>query len=232
MINKVIHGDCFETIKTIEKNSIDLILTDPPYNISRESNFKKNSSNKKFNNISIDFGHWDQSEIDLETFFIESFRVLKPGGTLIIFYDIWKATKMKLFAEKAGFKQSRVCQWVKKNPVPINSKKNYLSNAIEFFFCFVKKKKATFNSEYDRGIYHYPLCHGKERTSHPTQKPLGLIEELIKKHSNVGDIILDPFSGSGTTAVASHNNERNFIVIEENIDFIDMTNERLKHLQK
>ena len=69
MLSGVHHGDSFEIIKTIEKNSIDLILTDPPYNISRDSNFKKNSTNKKFNNISIDFGDWDQSEIDLELFF-------------------------------------------------------------------------------------------------------------------------------------------------------------------
>ncbi|WP_248785824.1 site-specific DNA-methyltransferase, partial [Escherichia coli] len=90
---------------------------------------------------------------------------------------------IKDVATKYGFKQPRVCQWVKTNPVPINSKKNYLSNAIEFFFTFVKTKKRVFNSIYDKGIYNYPLCHGKERTSHPTQKPLALIENLITKHS-------------------------------------------------
>ena len=179
MSNKVILGDCYEILKTIDDNSIDLILTDPPYNISRPSNFTKNSDNKKFNNISIDFGDWDQVEIDIESLMIEFKRVLNPGGTIIIFYDIWKCNSLKAIAEKLGLKQPRVCQWVKNNPVPINSKKNYLSNGIEFFFTFVKGKNATFNSSYDKGIYNFPLCHGNERTEHPTQKPLSLIKSLI-----------------------------------------------------
>ena len=78
----------------------------------------------------------------------------------------------KEIADKYKFKQGRVCIWQKTNPVPINSKLNYLSNANEYFFSFIKDKKPTFNSEYDNGLYKYPICHGKERLNHPTQKPL------------------------------------------------------------
>ena len=228
MSNKVILGDCYEILKTIDDNSIDLILTDPPYNISRPSNFTKNSDNKKFNNISIDFGDWDQVEIDIESLMIEFKRVLKPGGTIIIFYDIWKCNSLKAIAEKLGLKQPRVCPWVKTNPVPINSKKNYLSNGIEFFFTFVKGKNATFNSSYDKGIYNFPLCHGNERTEHPTQKPLSLIKSLIEKHSKEGDVILDPFGGSGTTAIASIETNRRYFLIEKENNYYNITISRIE----
>lgn len=228
MSNKVILGDCYKILKTIDDNSIDLILTDPPYNISRPSNFTKNSDNKKFNNISIDFGDWDQVEIDIESLMIEFKRVLKPGGTIIIFYDIWKCNSLKAIAEKLGLKQPRVCQWVKNNPVPINSKKNYLSNGIEFFFTFVKGKNATFNSSYDKGIYNFPLCHGNERTEHPTQKPLSLMKVLIEKHSKEDDVILDPFGGSGTTAIASIETNRRYFLIEKENNYYNITISRIE----
>ena len=228
MSNRVILGDCYEILKTIDKNSIDLILTDPPYNISRQSNFTKNSDNKKFNNISIDFGDWDQEEVDLDYLFFEFKRVMKPGGTLIIFYDIWKCNNLKSIAEKLGLKQPRVCQWVKNNPVPINSKNNYLSNSIEFFFTFVKGKNPTFNSSYDKGIYNFPLCHGNERTEHPTQKPLSLIKSLIEKHSKEDDVILDPFGGSGTTAIASIETNRRYFLIEKEDNYYNITISRIE----
>ena len=232
MTNQIILGDCFEVLEKIPNNSINLILTDPPYQISRESNFTKNSDNLKFNKISIDFGDWDKEEINFDLLFGEYKRVLKSGGTLIIFYDIWKSNKLKEISEKHGFKQPRVCQWVKNNPTPINSKINYLSNAIEFFFTFVKGKNPTFNSKYDKGIYNYPLCHGKERTIHPTQKPLGLIKDLIEKHSMVGELVLDTFGGSGTTAIASLETGRNFILIERDELYYNICKQRLKQIDE
>lgn len=227
-INKIILDDCINILSKIEKNSIDLILTDPPYLISRDSHFTKHSDNTKFNKISIDFGKWDKEDVNFERLFKEYKRVLKPGGTLIIFFDIWKSNLLKELAEENGFKQPRVCQWVKSNPVPINSKINYLSNAVEYFFTFVKDKKPTFNSIYDKGIYNYPICHGKERTEHPTQKPLELIKDLIIKHSNEGDVILDTFGGSGTTAIAGLETNRNFILIERDENYHKISEERVK----
>ena len=231
MINQVINGDCFEELLKIESNSVDLILTDPPYNISKSSNFTKNTTNKKYINLSIDFGEWDKEEIDLDRLFSEWMRILKSGGTLILFYDVWKSSDLKELSQKYKFKQPRVCQWVKNNPTPINSRLNYLSNGVEFFFTFVKGKKPTFKSVYDKGIYNFPLCYGKTKTKHPTQKPLDLFKSLIEKHSNEGDLVLDCFGGSGTTGVASKILGRNFILIEKDREYCDISLERLKQIE-
>lgn len=232
----LISGDCFDYIKELKNNSVDLILTDPPYFISRDSNFKKISETtpddmKKKYDISIDFGDWDKGEMDWDNLLSEYYRVLKPGGTLIIFYDSWKSNELKLYAEKNKFKQPRIGMWIKTNPVPINSKLNYLSNAVEYFFTFVKKSKPTFNSSYDNGIYNYPICHGKERYKHPTQKPLQLISDLINKHSNPGDLVLDTFAGTGTTAHACFNLNRKYIMIEKDENYFDIMKDRISKLK-
>lgn len=224
----LILDDCFNYLSKIEDNSIDLILTDPPYDISKKSGFSSGKLSK-FNQISIDFGYWD-TEIDLDKLFKEYYRVLRKGGTLIIFYDVWKSNMIKEFAIKYKFKQPRIGQWLKNNPVPVNSKINYLSNCSEYFFTFVKDKNATFNSEYDNGIYNFPLCHGKERLEHPTQKPLGLIKSLILKHSKEGDLVLDTFSGTGTTAVACIETHRKFLCVERDEKYYQLSKSRLEQI--
>ncbi len=234
----IFFGDCFDLLKDISSKSVNLILVDPPYHISRDSNFTKYSSETskelitKYGSMSIDFGDWDKEDLNWDLLFSEYQRVLVDGGTLIIFYDIWKSNIIKDFATKYKFKQHRVCQWQKTNPVPVNSKTNYLSNAIEYFFTFVKGKKPTFNSEYDNGVYRFPICHGKERLDHPTQKPLLLFVDLIKKHSNPGDLVLDTFAGSGTTGDAAIQTDRKYIVGERDKKYFDILEQRLKKYQQ
>ena len=228
----IILGDCLQELPKIESNSIDLIITDPPYLISRDSNFKQisDSTSKEMStkyNISIDFGDWDKVELDFNYLFKEWFRILKKGGTLIVFYDVWKSNEIKESANIVGFKQPRVCAWTKTNPVPINSKTNYLSNATEYFFTFVKGGKPTFNSVYDNGFYKFPICHGKERLQHPTQKPLSLISQLIEKHSNLGDLVLDNFAGTGTVGEACVKLGRDYILIEKEETYFNMICDRL-----
>lgn len=227
---------CFEFLKSLQDNSVDLVLIDPPYEVSRDTNFA--SGNKKGTDVdrfrvSMDFGDWDKCFTGLSEVCREAYRVLRSGGTMICFYDLWKITDLKNYLEEARFKQIRFIEWIKTNPVPINSKINYLTNAREIALTAVKVGKATFNSVYDNGVYEesgelykFPICHDKGRF-HPTQKPLDLISELIKKHSNEGDVVLDCFSGSGTTAVACIETNRNFIGCELSEEYYNKSIERL-----
>lgn len=223
---------CFDFLPALKKDSVDLILIDPPYEVSRETNFQSGEATGRDTDrfrVSMDFGDWDNNFTGLDKVIKECYRVLKPNGTIICFYDLWKITTLKEYMEKAKFKQIRFIEWIKTNPVPLNSKTNYLTNSREIALTAVKKAKPTFNSEYDNGVYSYPICHDKGRF-HPTQKPLALIEELILKHSNEGDLVLDCFSGSGTTALASFNQNRNFIGCEISKEYYQKSIDRLTEM--
>lgn len=225
---------CFDFLPSIDSKSIDLILIDPPYEISRETNFQNGEltgTNTDRFRISMDFGDWDKNFTNLEEVFKQGYRILKDGGTMICFYDLWKIETIKHYYENNKFKQIRFIEWLKTNPVPINSKINYLSNAREIAVLGIKKSKPTFNSSYDNGLYQYPICHDKGRF-HPTQKPLELIKELIIKHSNEGDIVLDCFSGSGTTGVAAIQTNRQFIGCEINPEYYEKSKKRIETILK
>ena len=273
----------------ISDNSVDLILTDPPYITSRDSGMdkwvnhiaKQDTSgsvnvmteqdwdqyktkeqwNQWFENSNVDaskrpnalkkmkadflkygsiygkkyavktnYGDWDSQFTmeQLELFTKHFYRILKPSGTCIVFFDLWKITNLKEMLETEKFKQIRLVEWIKTNPQPINSSVNYLTNCREIALLGIKKSKPTFNSKYDKGIYHHPLQGGKNRF-HPTQKSLPLFEELIKKHSNKNDTVLDCFAGSATTAIAAQNTDRNFIGCEMNEEYFNKSINRIKN---
>ena len=257
--------DGIKFLEEIKDNSIDLILTDPPYIISRESgmdtHYNKVKENEK-NNIELikteedwekykidknlkddkkkdnfmkygtiygkkycvrtDYGEWDNNftvEV-LEKYIEQYYKKLRKGGTLIIFFDLWKIGELKTLMEKYKFKQIRFIEWLKTNPQPINSKVNYLTNCREIALVGIKDVKPTFNSSYDKGLYEFPLQGGKNRF-HPTQKSVDLFEQLIKKHSNENDIVMDTFLGGGTTAIAAKNTNRKFKGCEIEKEYYD-----------
>jgi site-specific DNA-methyltransferase (adenine-specific) len=261
--------DGLQYLATIPNNSVDLILTDPPYIISKETGMNTHYNNVKQNEennvefvkteeewesykdeneieddenkekymkygtiygkkycVKTDYGDWD-SEFTMELldqFIAEYYKKLKKGGTLIIFFDLWKITPLKDLMEKHKFKQIRFIEWIKTNPQPINSAVNYLTNCREIALLGIKGAKPTFNSKYDNGIYMFPLQGGKNRF-HPTQKSLPLFETLIEKHSNENDLVLDTFLGGGTTAIACKNKKRRFKGCEISKEYIDKVNE-------
>jgi len=229
---QIFEEDCKETLKKLKDQSVDLVLIDPPYLISKKKNTfaEVNTSWNRKTAINNSFGEWDQKENELDWNFLlpEFYRIMKEGATIIIFYDFWKLQELRECAEKYKFKQPRHIVWQKNNPVPVHSKKNYLNNPREYAVTFVKGKKPTFNSEYDFGFYTGPICMGKERTKHPTQKPLFLIEELVKKHSNENELVLDCFMGSGTTGVACLNTNRRYIGVENNSEYFEIAKERIE----
>ena len=224
-MNKVIHRDCFEVFPELASEFYHLVLTDPPYCISKKTNFHKMKKiNRKFH-ISMNFGAWDQEEIDLDLFAQHIYRLLKKSGTAIVFYDLWKLGKLKDSLEKAGFKMFRLIEWIKTNPLPVNTKATYLSTVREMAVVCVKGSKPIFKSDYDNGIYYQPIP--KQERMHPTQKPDKLIQLLIQKHSNQNDWILDPFAGSGTTLLASKSTGRNSYGMEKDEKWFRLAQERL-----
>jgi len=224
-------SDYRKYMKSVEPNSVDLILTDPPYNISRQTGFSKLGKNsvKRFA-VSMDFGEWDHKPINLKTFSKLAYTTLRQGGTAIVWYDVWKVNYLAEAMTNAGFKMIRLIVWNKTNPVPLNSKAFYLSNSREMAVLGVKGGKPTFNGEYDNGEYSYPIPRHNGKKIHPTQKPLNLFHDLIDKHSEQGDIVLDPFLGSGTTAVASINNDRIFLGCDIDQKYVDGAKARVMEL--
>ena len=257
-------------LTTVKDGSVDLILTDPPYIISRDSGmeeFSKTVSSgtgerseeeweayysknidtieKKKGKLSVfrknylqygsiygkkyavntKFGDWDEEFTleKLEEFVGEYYKKLRKGGTIIMFFDVWKMGVLREIFERAGgyskagkprgFSKIRLVEWAKTNPQPRNQRVTYLSNAKEYAIVGVKGSKATFNSKYDFGTYSYPFPSGKGRL-HPTQKSLDLFVDLINKHSNPDDLVLDTFLGGGTTAKACSITGRRFIGCE------------------
>ena len=229
-----VNQSCFDFLPEIESNSIDLVLIDPPYVISRDTNFQSGEPTGKDTDrfrVSFNFGSWDKEETDMPTVIKECYRILKDGGTLLCFYDLWKITILKEYFEAAKFKQLRFLEWVKTNPVPINARINYLTNAREIAVTGVKKSKPTFNSSYDVALYRYPICREKDRF-HPTQKPLNLLRDLIRKHSNSGDLVLDCFAGSASTGVAAILEGRNFTGCELSEEYYQKALERLQKTEE
>lgn len=224
------HQDCLEFLKSLPDKSVELVLIDPPYGISQTDRFST-GGDPRFHNVNLYFGDWDNTFDCMEDVVKECYRVLKPSGTFISFYDIWKISELKSFMVDAKFKQLRFIEWIKTNPVPIQSKNNYLNSAREVAVVGVKGTCPTFNSSYDNGVYQYGVYHGKDRF-HTTQKPVELIEELIKKHSNAGDTVLDCFSGSGTTAIACMKTGRKFVGCELDDTYYAKSIDRINKLKK
>lgn len=221
--NDVVLGDSFQLLKTLEDGSFDLILTDPPYNISRPNNFQT------MGREGFSWG-WDQ-EFDTTGWIEDAVRLLRPGGSIIVFND-WKLLgeiTAALVASGCAEKDPIVWQhegqpdsyaspliWEKNNPQPRNIHRRYVSDK-EFAVWAVKPKaKWTFNKpdgvSYARGAFHFPV---PRKRKHPTKKPDELFEQLVRIHSNPGDWVLDPFAGEGTTSVAAKRTGRNSLVIDK-----------------
>jgi len=222
---KLINGDVFKEIQKIPSESVHFICTDPPYFISRKTNFKAGGGDqKKYGSISMEFGDWDidQDSLDWHMLLTEFKRILVKGGTMVIFYDIFKMSDIGNVAEELKLKQPRIGFWEKTNTVPINAKINYLSNSREYFISYTKGSKKTFNSYYDKASYKAPIVSGARRF-HPCQKPVSVLEQIILTHTNEGDVVLDCFMGSGSTGEACLNTNREFIGIEIDSGYFEKT---------
>jgi len=241
-LNKIICGDCLEVLKYIPDNSIDLVFTDPPYNISEHNKKFRDYRSGKNGDITMDFGEWDYN-FDPIPFLEESKRVLNEFGSIVV----WMSEQQcdiygRWFRKEMHPKQILV--WVKTNPLPQFRLIGY-RQATELMYWALKNKNTKRNPNFIflsqkemLNVFYAPIVGGKERikdaegkTLHPTQKPLSVTREIIKRHCRVGGIILDPFAGVGTTCVAAKELNRNFIGIEIDPKFCEAAKQRLSQVQ-
>ena len=206
-------------MKEIESGSVDLVLTDPPYNIARANNFNT------MGRAGIDFGEWDKGA-DLFSYIDECYRVLHKNGSFIVFNDWKNLGDISKYAESLGFVTKDMIRLEKSNPMPRNRDRRYITDYECAIWFTMPKAKWVFNRQDDK--YQRPkFVKSIDKGLHPTQKSLSLMEDLLKIHSNVGQVVADPFMGSGTTGVAAKNLNRNFIGIELDQGYFDIAQERI-----
>lgn len=223
--NQLIHGNAYELIKEIEDRSIDLIVTDPPYLIS-SSNSGKGKISASYQSLNEELKEKGLTNgIDL-SILDEFMRVMKKPNIYI-----W-CNKKQIIDYLNYFVLQHNCSfeiltWIKSNPIPAYGY-NYLNDKE---YCLYFRKGIRFHTDYAsaRTYWITPTnVKDKRKYNHPTIKPLSIIETLIKNSSSSGEVILDCFAGSGTTAVAAIKNNRKFIAIECDKTYYELAIKRLK----
>jgi len=209
---------------------VDAIITDPPYNISRDNNFTT------MGRQGIDFGEWDKGFNQLD-WIKESYDLLKDGGCLFIFNDWKNLGEIAKYAESLGFIIKDMVRWEKTNPMPRNRDRRYVTDFEVAVWLVKPKGRWTFNRQsttYDRCKYVYSITPRGEKIDkgHINQKPLGLMKEIILRHTNEADVVFDPFIGSCTTGVACMDLNRNFIGGDNNEDSYNLSKERIINFKK
>jgi len=233
-LNTIACMDCLEYLKGLPNNSVDLVVTDPPYNISQKQDLVYDGRHIRKN-----FGDWDYG-FDPVPVMKELKRVLKPTGQIYVFCSTEQiAIYMRIFQESWFFRNLLV--WSKTNPPPRLSKTNWVF-ANEYIVYAINEKvklnKVTFNFPSQgvmKNIFVTALLTGRERlrspeggSVHPTQKPLAVLKRLIDVSSKPGDVVLDPFMGVGSTAVAAKTLKRNFLGCELDKTYVSFANKRIE----
>ncbi len=234
------NGDCIEILKTLKNNSIDLIFADPPYFLS---NGGKSIHSGKI--VSVNKGDWDDktkynNHLEFTKQWIsECYRVLKYNGSIWISGTMHNIFDIKKYLDELGFKIINIVVWHKADP-PDLIFKNKLKFSYELVIWASKGNKHTFNYNemYEingtelEDVWTIPavLMSEKKFGYHPTQKPEALLERIIKACTNKGDLVLDPFSGSGTTCFVAKKLERDYIGIEKNEEYFNISKKRIESI--
>jgi site-specific DNA-methyltransferase (adenine-specific) len=236
----IYRGDCLELLEKFPQESVDVIFADPPYFLSNDG-----ITCHAGRMVSVNKGKWDRSRgPDLNHEFNRAWlrlcqRVLKPNGAIWISGTSHVIHSVGFALQQLDFKLLNDITWVKPNPPP-NLSRRYFTHATETIIWAAKNKKS-------RHTFHYPLMRqlagGKQMKSvwtipppdrsekrfgkHPTQKPLALLERILLASSDEGDLVLDPFMGSGTTAVAALRLSRLVLGIEREDESTGLILQRL-----
>ena len=230
-INRIHRIDAIEGLKKLPDASVDLVITDPPYNIARKDR-QTMKSGRIVSTMDL-WGSWDSFHpFDYDLLILQvlsqCYRVLKPGGALYMFTAREQSGYFVRRAVERGFTYRNQLAIVKKCPQPSLSKANWRS-AFELCLYVTKGKPKLFNFVSQQECVNlYAYSTRFKCTDHPTEKPLEFIERLVAVSSNPGDLVLDPFMGSGTTAVAAKALGRDYLGFDLSAEYIKMANTRLK----
>lgn len=221
-------ADSKNIIKKIPDNTIDLILTDPPYNIGKYSTGNIPLPGRApMNN---DVAEWDLIDFNPEEWADEFVRILKPTGNLFIFTSYNQLGRWYDCLDHK-FDTSNFMIWHKTNPAPKIFKAGFLNSCEMIFTCWNKKHTWNFISQAEmHNFVQSPICMYPERLKnpkHPTQKPVSILKKMITIASNKDDVIFDPFMGVGSTGVAAMELDRKFIGVEINPLYFNAAKERI-----
>ncbi len=252
--NIIYRGDCIKIVNTkIDTQSIDLIFADPPYNLS--GNGLKWEGNKTGGDWYMVNEKWDRMSSSEYIEFTQQWinacdRVLKKTGSIYVACSYHNIGEVMAVIKQLSYKVNNIITWCKTNAMP-NMTRRVFTHSTEFVIWAVKKNGWTFNYEEVKDInperqkdgspkqmrdsWRMPLVQGKERlvgsdgkTLHPTQKPEEMLKRIILASSNEGDIVLDPFLGSGTTTYVAKKYSRRWIGIDKSMDYVKIAKQRMK----
>jgi len=252
--NHIYHGDCIDILgNEINNNSIDLIFADPPYNLS--GNGLKWQGNKTGGDWYMVNEAWDKMSPPEYLQFTRKWigachRALKDGGSIYISCTYHNISEVMIVLKQLGLKINNIITWQKSNAMP-NMTRRVFTHSAEYIVWAVKGKKWIYNYEelkkinpdrqqdgnlkQMRDVWAMPLVQGKERLKgmdgrslHPTQKPEEMLRRIIIASSNKGDVVLDPFLGSGTTAFVAQKLGRKWIGIEKQGTYVSIAKSRIK----
>lgn len=248
-LNSILQGDCVEILKTVPEKSVDLIFADPPYNLQlkqelwRPNMTKVDAVNDEWDRFKS-FEEYDQFS---RAWLSESRRVLKDDGTLWVIGSYHNIFRLGTIMQDLGYWILNDVLWIKTNPMP-NFRGVRFTNAHEtlIWASISKGAKYTFNhhamkalndGKQMRSDWLISICAGDERIkiegrkAHSTQKPEALLYRVILASSDPGDVVLDPFFGTGTTGAVAKRLHRNWIGIEQNESYVQIALARIDAIQ-
>lgn len=215
---KLINGDCLIELKKMGEESVDISFTSPPYNSVRH---------KKYKNYSDDINDY---YLFLCKFTDELLRITKKTIIINVQTNYYNRPDVYKYIGKYNEDISRIIIWNKSNPTP-SSMQHKLTNAYEFFIIFSKEKNVTINSIFMKDVINFPINSQKIK-GHKAVMNSDVSDLFIREFSNKGDIVLDCFMGSGTTALSCKKYERDFIGIEIDDEYFAIAKKRIEELKK
>jgi len=245
-IDEVLHGDCIAVMDSLPEKSVDLVFADPPYNMQLGGDLWRPNMTK----VDAVTDAWDQfasfAEYDEFTrnWLRAARRVLKDSGTLWVIGSYHNIYRVGTVLMDLGFWMLNDVLWIKDNPLP-QMKGVRFCNAHETLLWVKKSKEQARYTFHYKGIkagnedkqmrsdWYLPICSGKERVTvngekaHTTQKPEALLHRVIASSSNPGDIVLDPFCGTGTTAAVAKRLGRHFITVDRETSYVEVARARV-----